>query len=200
MENWILQIMQTYGYIGTFLLILIENLFPPIPSELILAFGGFLTTTTDLTIVGMIISSSLGAIVGAIMLYGLGLMLSVEKLKNTIVKFGPYIRLKYSDVERAMKWFDTKGMITVFFCRMIPVLRSLISIPAGMAKMKLTPFLLYTTLGTIIWNTILVYFGALLGANWKTIVDVFDAYSTFAYIIMALGAVTFIIYWFKYRK
>jgi membrane protein DedA with SNARE-associated domain len=200
MENWILQIMQTYGYIGTFLLILIENLFPPIPSELILAFGGYLTTTTDLTIVGMIISSSLGAIVGAIMLYGLGLMLSVEKLKNIIIKFGPYIRLKYSDVERAMKWFDTKGMITVFFCRMIPVLRSLISIPAGMAKMKLTPFLFYTTLGTIIWNTILVYFGALLGANWKTIVDIFDAYSTFAYIIMALGAVTFVIYWFRYRK
>jgi len=200
MENWILQIMQTYGYVGTFLLILIENLFPPIPSELILAFGGFLTTTTDLTIAGMIISSSLGAIVGAIMLYGLGLMLSVEKLKNTIVKFGPYIRLKYTDVERAMTWFDTKGMITVFFCRMIPVLRSLISIPAGMAKMKLIPFLLYTTLGTVIWNTILVYFGAMLGANWKTIVHIFDAYSTFAYIAMALGAVTFIIWWFKYRK
>ena len=144
MEQIIINIMEQVGYLGVFLLIAIENIFPPIPSEVILVFGGFMTTYTSLNIPIMILAATLGSLLGAIVLYYIGKIFNKERLKRIVNgKIGKVLRLKASDIEKADKWFDTKGNKTVFFCRFIPIVRSLISIPAGMSEMPMQKFLLF---------------------------------------------------------
>ena len=134
MQEFIIQIIENWGYLGVGLLIAIENIFPPIPSEVILAFGWFMTTKTALNVVGVIIAATLGSTIGAIVLYLIGKILNKERLEKIVSgKIGKVLRLKKEDIEKADKWFDTKGQKTVFICRFIPIVRSLISIPAGMS-------------------------------------------------------------------
>lgn len=200
MQDWIIHFMEQFGYLGTFLMILLENVFPPIPSEVILTFGGFMTTTTHMTIPGVVLSATLGAVGGALILYGIGYLFNVDKLENWIKRWGHILRLKVDDIHRANSWFMHHGAKAVFFCRMIPLMRSLISIPAGMAKMKLHLFLLYTTVGTLIWNVLLVYAGAILGASWEKILGFMDIYSTVTYAVLGLLCVVFIFLWFSKRN
>ncbi|AZK47223.1 DedA family protein [Paenibacillus lentus] len=200
MENWITEFMEQFGYIGIFLLIALENVFPPIPSEVILTFGGFMTTYTNMTVVGVIIAATLGSVLGAVILYGAGYILNVDRLEAIIDKWGKYLRLKKEDVRKADAWFDKYGYWTVLFCRMIPLIRSLISIPAGMAKMKFGLFLLFTTIGTLIWNIILVSVGAAVGGSWEKIVEFMDVYSNIAYAVIGAGAIIFLIWFIRRRK
>ena len=187
MQEFILAIMEQFGYIGVFLLIAIENIFPPIPSEVILLFGGFMTTYTKLNIVIMIIAATLGSILGAIVLYYIGKIFNKDRLKKIISgKIGKILRLKNSDIDKADKWFDTKGNKTVFFCRFIPIVRSLISIPAGMSEMPMGKFLVYTTFGSLIWNTVLVVIGSIVGENWTSILTIFDTYSSIVVVVIAI--------------
>ncbi len=187
MQEFILTIMEQFGYIGVFLLIAIENIFPPIPSEVILLFGGFMTTYTKLNIVIMIIAATLGSILGAIVLYYIGKIFNKDRLKKIISgKIGKILRLKNSDIDKADKWFDTKGNKTVFFCRFIPIVRSLISIPAGMSEMPMGKFLVYTTFGSLIWNTVLVAIGSIVGENWTSILTIFDTYSSIVVVVIAI--------------
>ena len=187
MQEFILAIMEQFGYIGVFLLIAIENIFPPIPSEVILLFGGFMTTYTKLNIVIMIIAATLGSILGAIVLYYIGKIFNKDRLKKIISgKIGKILRLKNSDIDKADKWFDTKGNKTVFFCRFIPIVRSLISIPAGMSEMPMCKFLIYTTFGSLIWNTVLVVIGSIVGENWTSILTIFDTYSSIVVVVIAI--------------
>lgn len=187
MENFIIQIIESWGYLGVGLLIAIENIFPPIPSEVILAFGGFMTTKTILNEVGVILSATIGSTVGAIVLYLIGRILNKERLEKIVSgKIGKVLRLKPGDIEKADKWFDTKGQKTVFICRFIPIVRSLISIPAGMSEMKIWKFLLYTILGSAIWNTVLVLLGKKLGDSWETVVNVFNEFSHIILILLII--------------
>ena len=191
MEEFILSMMNQFGYIGVFLLIAIENIFPPIPSEVILLFGGFMTTYSELNIVLMIIFATLGSLIGAIVLYYIGKILNKERLKKIVSgKIGKVLRLKNSDIDKADEWFDTKGNKTVFFCRFIPIVRSLISIPAGMSEMPLGKFFLYTTTGSLIWNTVLIVIGSIVGENWQSILNIFDTYSN---IVLVLLVITFVV-------
>lgn len=187
MEDWIANIMNEFGYLGIVLLIALENLFPPIPSEVILTFGGFMTTSTDLTIVGVIGSATAGSVAGALCLYGIGRLLSAERLESLITKYGRVLRLKTEDIRKAQAWFDRYGMWAVFLGRLVPLVRSLISVPAGSAAMPLLPFLLLTTLGSLVWNTVLVYVGAAVGSSWETIVSYMDVYSNAVYALLAIG-------------
>lgn len=200
MENWITEIMSQYGYMGVFLLIMLENIFPPIPSEVILTFGGFMTTYSDMTRMGVILASTAGSVVGAVILYGIGLLLDVERLEKIVDRWGHILRLTKKDVHRADAWFDKYGIWTVFFCRLVPLIRSLISIPAGMSNMKFWLFLLLTTLGTLLWNTILVSVGAAVGDNWESIVGYMDVYSNITYAILAILGVAVIIWYLRFRK
>ena len=191
MQEMIIEIMNNFGYLGVFLLIAIENVFPPIPSEVILLFGGFMTTFSDMNIVGVIIASTLGSILGAIVLYYIGKILNKERLKKIITsKPGKILRLKPEDIDKADNWFDTKGNKTVFFCRFVPIIRSLISIPAGMSEMPMKKFLIYTTAGSLIWNAALTIAGSIVGENWTSIVDIMDQYS---HIILVLLIIIFIV-------
>ena len=199
MLEMIISLMNTFGYIGILLLILLENIFPPIPSEVILCFGGFMTTSTTLTIVGVIIFSTLGSVLGAIILYYIGRILNKEKLIKIVSgRIGRILRFKKKDIEIADKWFDKNGSITVFFCRFIPIVRSLISIPAGMSEMPIIKFLIFTTLGTLLWNSILTILGSIMGENWGVIVNIIDNYASV--VLMLLVIIFIVVIYLFYRK
>lgn len=202
MQEMVIEIMNNFGYIGIFLLIAIENIFPPIPSEVILLFGGFMTTSTDMNVIGVIIASTLGSLVGAIALYYIGKILNKERLKKIITsKYGKLLRLTPEDIDKADNWFDTKGNKTVFFCRFIPLIRSLISIPAGMSEMPMKKFLIYTIAGSAIWNTALTIAGSIVGEKWKDILAIMDQYSHIIVIALAIiFIIAVVIFYSKRRK
>ncbi|MBC1486349.1 DedA family protein [Listeria seeligeri] len=199
METWITSIMADFGYIGIFLLIMVENLFPPIPSEIILTFGGFMTTVSSLNVVMVIIVATLGSVVGAILLYKVASYFGKERLTKIVLKYGRILRLKESDIERAENFFLKYGSWAVFLCRMIPLIRSLISIPAGMTQMKMSRFLVLTTSGSLLWNTVLIGLGAFLGESWNEIVVFMDSFSTIIYGIIAVIVVVGLGFFFRAR-
>jgi len=200
MENLVVEIMNAYGYIGIFLLIMVENLFPPIPSEVILTFGGFMTQSSNMTILGVIIASTIGSVIGAVILYYIGKILNKERLIKIVEsKYGKLLRIKAKDIEMADKWFDEKGNKTVFFCRFIPVVRSLISIPAGMSAMPMGKFLLYTTIGSAIWNSVLVGVGAFAGDKKDLILDIIDKAGNIILVGIIIAFIVFAIIFYKNR-
>ena len=176
MGDFILNVMDSFGYIGICFLIALENIFPPIPSEVILTFGGFLTTYSNLGPLGVIISATIGSLIGAIVLYYLGYFFS-DKLEKLF---------KMDDIKKANNWFKEKGYKAVLYCRFVPIVRSLVSIPAGINKMNMPIFLLYTSIGTIIWNTVLVYAGVFLGDNWSYFAGVISRYSKVVLVFIIL--------------
>ncbi|WNQ11392.1 DedA family protein [Paenibacillus aurantius] len=194
MENWITSIMDEFGYAGIFLLIMLENLFPPIPSEVILTFGGFMTTSSTLTVTGVVIASTLGSVVGALLLYAVGRLLDVNRLERIVIRYGRILRLTPQDIRKADAWFSRYGAWTVLFCRLVPLVRSLISIPAGSTRMNLPAFLVLTTVGSLIWNLVLVRVGAAVGGNWEDIVAYMDVYSNIVYagIVVLAGLAGFL--------
>lgn len=197
LENWITAFMSQFGYLGVFLLITIENVFPPIPSEIILTFGGFMTTYSVMTILGVIVAATLGSVIGAMVLYAVGSLIDVRRLERIADRWGRLLRLSRKDVHRAEAWFDKYGPWAVFFCRLVPLVRSLISIPAGMANMNIPLFILLTLMGSLIWNTILVLVGVSVGANWEVIVYYMGIYSNVAYGLLVLGG---IVAWISYSR
>lgn len=200
MENWITEIMNEFGYMGILFLITLENVFPPIPSEVILTLGGFMTTTTNLTVLNVVLSATAGSVVGAIILYIIGLQLDVERLEKIVDRWGHILRLKKSDIHKADAWFDKYGPWAVFLCRFVPLIRSLISIPAGMSNMNVGIFLLFTTLGTLIWNVVLVSLGASVGESWEDIVAFMDIYSNIIYVILVVLVIVLGFLYIKKRR
>ncbi|HBC95001.1 MAG TPA: alkaline phosphatase [Pelotomaculum sp.] len=206
MQEIILDIINQFGYIGIFLLITIENIFPPIPSEVILTFGGFLTTYTNMNVWGVIIAATIGSVVGAIILYIIGRILNADRLARLFdSRLGKLLRLKKEDVRKAERWFLKHGNKAVFFCRFVPIVRSLISIPAGVAKMQLCPFLSLTAIGTFIWNVVLVFLGRVAGNAWETIAGYVDVYTmialaAFVLIAIVVGAIFIKKRFFEYSE
>lgn len=200
MQELIINVMNQFGYWGILFLIAIENIFPPIPSEVILTFGGFMTISTTMTTLGVIIFSTIGSVLGALVLYGVGRLLTKERLENLLDgKIGRMLHFKKEDVQKSEDWFIKRGKITVFFCRFIPIIRSLISIPAGMTKMNIGIFLLLTTIGTAIWNTVLVLLGAAFGASWEKIAAVIDTYSTATLVVICIAFIVGCFVFYKKR-
>lgn len=200
MEDFIVNIINQYGYLGVFLLIILENFFPPIPSEVILTFGGFMTTFSSMTLWGVILSATAGSVSGAIVLYTLGSILNAERLELLFgSKLGRMLHLKIEDVRRAGNWFNRHGYKAVFLCRFVPIVRSLISIPAGMAKMKLGAFIMLTTLGTLIWNSVLVYLGSLAGEAWRIIASYLDYYALITAVVLVIIVLILGVYFVKKR-
>lgn len=200
MQEIIIGILNQFGYLGIFLLITIENIFPPIPSEVILTFGGFMTTYTEMNVWGVIWAATGGSVMGAIILYVIGKFLNAERLERLFnSKLGKLLRLKKEDVRKAESWFLKRGNKAVFFCRFVPIVRSLISIPAGVARMKFSPFLILTVIGTFIWNVVLVFLGRVAGDAWETIAHYVDIYSMIAAVFFALAAILIVAIFVKKR-
>lgn len=199
MQNFIFMVLEKYSYFGVFFLIFIENIFPPIPSEVILLLSGFMTSYTSLNVMLMIIFSSFGSLFGAILLYYIGKILNKDRLKKIVRgKIGKVLFLKEKDIDKADAWFDNKGNKSVFFCRFVPIVRSLISIPAGMSEMPMVKFIVYTFCGSLIWNTVLIRLGHTLSDNWSIMLDILDKYKIIAIVIM-LCIFIYVLYKF-YKK
>ena len=184
MNNFIINIMNKYGYMGILFLITVENIFPPIPSEVILTLGGFMTSKDGVTmsLFGVIMYSTFGSMLGAIILYYVGYIVRS--------KVGRVLCLKESDIIKSDNSFNNNGDLTVLYSRFVPILRSLISIPAGVNRMKFSIFLIYTFIGSLIWNTVLVSLGKLVGENYMVVAGVFSKYSKVVLVLLIL----FIIY------
>lgn len=201
MENTIIFFMNKYGYLGILFLIMIENIFPPIPSEIVLGFGGFMTRNTNLTLFGVIFISAIGSCLGASILYFCGYAVNKERLiKLTKTRLGKILNLKETDIENANNWFLKRGYKSILFGRFIPLIRSVISIPAGISKMPFLTFILLTFIGTFIWNGILTIIGSMLGDNWYKIVLFIKKYSTSALIISIIFTVFSFIYCIRLKK
>ena len=178
MRELVLELMGEYGNLAVFLLILVENLFPPIPSEVILTFGGVMTVCTDMTPVGVILFSTAGSLAGAVILYSVGRFLPDEVFRKLLCgQIGHLLHFRLEDVDLAKGWFRERGRSAVFLCRLIPIVRSLISIPAGIARMPFVPFLVFTAAGSLLWNTVLVYAGGIAGDSWEKVSAAFGVYS-----------------------
>lgn len=178
MRELVLELMGEYGNLAVFLLILVENLFPPIPSEVILTFGGVMTVCTDMTPGSVIFSATVGSLVGAVILYGVGRFLPDEVFRKLLCgQIGHLLHFRLEDVDLAKGWFRERGRSAVFLCRLIPIVRSLISIPAGIARMPFVPFLVFTAAGSLLWNTVLVYAGRIAGDSWEKVSAAFGVYS-----------------------
>ena len=167
MIDWAADFIDAIGLIGVAALVALENVFPPIPSELVLLLTGFNVSETRFGYVGAVIFATLGSVVGAYFLYGIGRLLSEERLEAFLAGIGRFVGLKKSDVHKGFQWFERHGSAVVLFGRLIPVVRSVVSIPAGAEKMPLVRFSLLTAIGSLVWNAIWIAIGWGLGDQWK---------------------------------
>lgn len=199
MEQQITQFINDFGYLAIVLLIALENLLPPIPSEIILTFTGFMTLTSKLTLWGSVIAATVGAVIGALLLYVIGRYLNPERLHWLVAsRLGWGLRLKDSDITKAQSFFQRHGFKTIFFGRFVPVIRSLISIPAGMAKMPGLLFVLLTTVATLIWNLVLILLGRAAGSAWAEVSAMVDTYASVVAILLAgILLIGGLVYYFK---
>lgn len=201
MDTWLIEILNQFGYIGITFLIAIENIFPPIPSEIILTFSGFMTTKTTMTPLLVIIFATIGSVGGAFVLYYLGRIFSEARIYALLdSKLGKMLGFKKESVHKTIVWFQKKGKYGTLFGRCIPVIRSLISIPAGMAQMPIGQFSVYTTIGSLAWNILLVMLGNIMGENWNQVVDVFNAYSNIMIFIIIAAFIIALLYLKFLRK
>nr|WP_234359619.1 DedA family protein [Plantactinospora sp. BC1] len=188
--EWATDLMDTLGAPGAGLAVALENLFPPLPSEIILPLAGFAASRGEMSLWSAIFWTTLGSVVGALALYYVGALLGRERTRAIAARL-PLVKL--ADVDRTEAWFVRHGVKTVFFGRMIPIFRSLISIPAGIERMRLGTFLLCTALGSLIWNTAFVLAGYLLGENWHLVEEYASLFQKVVIVAVALAVGWFVL-------
>lgn len=192
---WTVRIMEALGPLGVGFLVFLDNIFPPIPSELVLPLAGFTASRGQLSLVLAIVFATIGSVVGALVLYAIGRWIGLERIIRVAVKM-PLVDVE--DVHRTISWFDRHGDKAVFFGRMIPIFRSLISIPAGMRAMPMVKFLLLTAAGSTIWNSILIVAGFYLGENWSIVETYAGYFQTFVIVAVVIALVVWVV--LKVRK
>ena len=179
--TWVVHLMEVLGAPGVGIAILLENLFPPIPSEVVLPLAGFTVSQGALNPVAVFVWSVIGSVAGAYVLYGLGAWLGVERLRRVADRMW---LVRVSDVDTSLAFFHRYGTTSVLLGRLVPGVRSLISIPAGVKRMNLLTFGLWTALGSAVWNAILIGLGVYLGENWHAVARYVDAYSSVVYVVL----------------
>jgi membrane protein DedA with SNARE-associated domain len=190
--HYITQFISYLDYTGVFILMALESMIAPVPSEMVMPFAGFLIHTGEFTILGVLLASSLGSITGSLVSYWLG-----RKGEPVVLKFGRYLMLNPHHLEWTEMFFDKYGSRTIFISRFIPVVRHLISIPAGLGKMPLLPFVLYTAIGATIWNMFLTFLGMKLKQHWEIIQRYTHALDM---AVLALGVLGVAFYFFWWRR
>jgi len=193
LTNWVIDVVETLGYTGVALLVAVENLFPPIPSEIVLGLAGFVASRGDAALWGMIVAATLGSLLGAWMLYAVAAAIGDERLRSIILRNERWLRVRGADIDKAEAWFDRHARLAVLICRCIPLVRSVISLPAGFRRMPLAPFTLYTTLGSLAWNSIFIVAGYQLGERWATVED-YANYFQYMVIVAILLAVAYFVW------
>lgn len=186
MFDWVLSVIESWGYPGIFALMLFENLFPPIPSEVIMPLAGYLVADGQLSLVPTLIAGTLGSVIGTGFWFVVGAMIGAARLKRWASRFGRAMTLAPADIDGAQRWFDRHGGLAVFFGRMIPAVRTLISVPAGIARMPLSRFLGFTIAGSLIWTGALTAAGMVLHANYGLVENVIDPVSKLVIAVVVL--------------
>ena len=174
MFDWITSIVQQMGSPGIALLMFLENVFPPIPSELVMPLAGFVAERGQFPLWGAIVAGSIGSLAGAIGWYVLGRRVGERRLRRWVDRHGRWLTLSCADIDRSKSWFERHGGTAVFIGRLIPGVRTFISVPAGFARMAPVPFVLYSALGTVLWTALLAFAGKLLGANYERVGQYLD--------------------------
>lgn len=189
LSDWVTDVIDSLGYLGVALLVAFENLFPPIPSEIILPFAGFVARDGGATLPGMILAATIGSLVGAWVLYGLAAWIGPDRLETILLRYGKWLRLTPADIAKAERWFDRRAVVAVLIGRCVPLIRSLVSIPAGFRRMAFGTFTVYTAIGSLIWNSALIGAGYALRDNWEDVEPVLGVvqYIVIAVIVVAVG-------------
>jgi membrane protein DedA with SNARE-associated domain len=162
-------VIEQLGYVGVALLVVAENVFPPIPSEIVLPFAGFVAQRGSESVVIMILAATVGSVGGALIMYWIAAVIGDERLHAFTRRFGKWVQIREADLNRAEEWFDRHATSAVLLGRCVPLIRSVVSIPAGFRRMKLVPYIAYTFAGSLVWNVLLIGAGALLGDNWERV-------------------------------
>lgn len=183
MTAWVIQTISDWGYIGIFMVMLAESLFPPIPSELIIPFAGFAAARGELDLFGVLATATIGAVVGMLPWYYAGRLFGLERVRWLADRFGRVMTLNAQEIDVAVGYFTRFGPIIVLVGRLMPIIRTLISIPAGLARMSLPVFLLASTSGALLWNTVLTLAGYVLHEHYELVEVVLDPLS---YVVLAL--------------
>ncbi len=189
--------MTSLSYWGIGLLMFAENLFPPIPSELIMPLAGFTVAQNKMSFVPAVLAGVIGTILGAFPWYYAGKLVGEQRLKGLADKYGKWITVSSQDIDKAQRWFTRYGNKAVFFGRLVPGVRTLISLPAGMSNMPLAPFVLYSTLGTTLWVMVLTFLGYILGENYTLVEEYLEPVSK---IVLVALIVAFIVWVVRKRK
>ncbi len=195
LTDWITRIVDALGYPGVAALVALENVFPPIPSEVILPLAGFETSQGDYNFFLMVLAATTGSVVGALILYYIAHYFGEHRVRWLVRRYGKWFQIKESDIDKSDEWFDRYSSWAVLVCRCVPLVRSLVSIPAGFRRMPLLRFTLLTALGSAIWNFLLIGAGWALGDNWH-IVEEYVGY--FQYVVIA--AILGLVVWFLWKR
>jgi len=193
MKEWILQIMTSLDYVGIGLLMFLENLFPPIPSELIMPLAGFAISQGKMQFFPAILAGVVGTMLGALPWYYVGKLVGEENIKRLADNYGKWISISRKDIEKADRWFHKHGEKAVFIGRLVPGIRTLISLPAGISNMNLIPFLIYSTIGTTIWVSFLTFAGYKLGEHYELVDQYLDPVSKIVAVILVIALIIWIV-------
>jgi membrane protein DedA with SNARE-associated domain len=193
--DWVTDVVDTLGYLGVAFLVAFENIFPPIPSEVVLPLAGFTAGQGDANVILMVAAATVGSMVGAWVLYGISAAIGEVRLRALVERFGWLLRLDGKDLDRAEGWFENRAGTAVLIGRCVPLIRSLVSIPAGFERMPIVRFSLYTLVGSLVWNSALVGAGYALGDQWHKVGD-WVGYLQYVVILAVLVGVAF----FAWRK
>ena len=185
--------MESLSYWGIGLLMFAENLFPPIPSELIMPLAGFTVAQNKMSFVPAVLAGVIGTILGAFPWYYAGKLVGEQRLKGLADKYGKWITVSSQDIDKAQRWFTRYGNKAVFFGRLVPGVRTLISLPAGMSNMPLAPFILYSTLGTTLWVMVLTFLGYILGDNYKLVEKYLDPVSKIVLVVLIVAFIVWVV-------
>lgn len=184
MFDWFTRLLSALGPFGVFLLTLAENVFPPIPSEVVLPLAGYVAFQGDGPLLVTIVAGTFGSVAGAMFWYYLGRCIGIDRFKRFAERHGRWLTLTPAEVDRVDRWFDRHGQWAVLFGRLVPGVRTLISVPAGVTGMKLTSFLVYSTIGSALWTTLLVLAGYELGENYSLVERVIEPASNLVLVIV----------------
>ena len=187
--QWVGDVMGSLGYVGLALLLVIENLFPPIPSEVVLPLAGFFVGRGDFTFWGALLAATIGATAGALVLYGLGRWGG----RALVLRYGRWLRVSEEDLDRADGWFARHGDLLVLGARVVPGARSVVSIPAGTSRMPLRRFTVLTIVGSAVWNAVLIGAGVILGANWNRVSGWVGSYSDVVLVAVVAAAFLYLL-------
>lgn len=179
MADWVISVIESGGYIGIVLLMILETVFPPIPSELVLPFAGYAAAKGELNVHLVALSGLIGSLTGAIILYLVGRLVNDSKLRKFIDKFGRVLTVDNDDIDKAKNWFNRYSNTAVLIARVFPAIRSLISLPAGITKMKFMPFVIFSGIGTAIWMAVLTYSGYALGQDYYAVDKYIEPFTRF---------------------